>query len=73
MILSRMRRWGDLFEKEVLTAPKPVAPPAAPTETVAPATDTDLAPTETTKTTATTETAPTETTETTPSPPTTTT
>ena len=48
MILSRMRRWGYLFEKEVLTAPKPAA--AAP-----PATDTDLAP-EWTDTAATTET-----------------
>ncbi len=56
MILSRMRRWGYLFEKEVLTAPKPSAPP--PTETTAPpAVDTDLAPTTTTETTSTTETS----------------
>jgi monofunctional biosynthetic peptidoglycan transglycosylase len=51
MILSRMRRWGYLFEKEVLTEKKPAAaePPAtettATTETVTPpATDTDLTP-----------------------------
>jgi monofunctional biosynthetic peptidoglycan transglycosylase len=51
MILSRMKRWGYLFEKEVLTEKKPAA--EAPTETSAttatdtaapPATDTDLAP-----------------------------
>jgi monofunctional glycosyltransferase len=43
MILSRMRRWGYQFEREVLTERKP----AARTETTAPAppaTDTDLAP-----------------------------
>jgi monofunctional biosynthetic peptidoglycan transglycosylase len=73
MILSRMRRWGYLFEKEVLTAPKPEAPPPTPTQTTAPATDTDLAPSETTETTGTTETTPSATTETTPPPPTTTT
>jgi monofunctional glycosyltransferase len=63
MILSRMRRWGYLAEREVLTAPKPEAPPASTTQTVAPATDTDLAPptndtaaTDTTETTATTST-----------------
>ena len=53
MILSRMRRWGYLFEKEVLTEKKPPAeaapPPAATTtETAAPpateTTDTDLTP-----------------------------
>jgi len=69
MILSRMRRWGYLFEREVLTEKKP--------EATAPATDTALdqtpptdtatpeptATTETTETTGTTET--TETTETT--------
>lgn len=51
MILSRMRRWGYLFEKEVLTEKKP--PAEAPTTTTAtgttetaapPATDTDLTP-----------------------------
>ena len=67
MILSRMRRWGYLFEKEVLTAPKPAAPPPADTAPpVAPDTDlsapppaseTTTAPTSTTETTAT-ETAP---------------
>ena len=50
MILSRMRRWGYLFEKEVLTEKKPVAAPEpAPatdttTTTAPPATDTDLTP-----------------------------
>ncbi|HKO54647.1 MAG TPA: monofunctional biosynthetic peptidoglycan transglycosylase [Thermoanaerobaculia bacterium] len=58
MILSRMRRWGYLFEKEVLTEKKPAAeaPTAttATTETAAPpVTDTDLTPP-----TATEETAP---------------
>jgi monofunctional biosynthetic peptidoglycan transglycosylase len=63
MILSRMRRWGHLVEKEVLTAPKPEAQslPIPPTDTVpAPSetTDTDLPPeTETTDTTDTTQTA----------------
>ena len=55
MILARMRRWGYLFEKEVLAEKKPEATPVAPTET----TDTDLGPapvTETTATTGTTET-----------------
>lgn len=43
MILSRMRRWGYLVEREVLTEKK--KPEAAPTETAAPApTDTDLTP-----------------------------
>jgi monofunctional biosynthetic peptidoglycan transglycosylase len=37
MILSRMRRWGYLFEKEVLTEKKPPAAAPAP-----PPTDTDL-------------------------------
>src|SRR3954447_18749552 len=53
MILSRMRRWGYLFEKEVLTEKKPEAP--APTTDTAleqtPATDTatpEVPPTETT-------------------------
>ena len=65
MILSRMKRWGYAFEREVLTEKKP-KPPAA-TETApppAPATDTDLAPdqqeseTEPPPTPTTTETAP---------------
>ena len=30
MILSRMRRWGYVMEKEVLTAPKPAEAPPAP-------------------------------------------
>lgn len=33
MILSRMRRWGAVFEKEVLTQKKPAAAPAVPEET----------------------------------------
>lgn len=47
MILSRMRRWGYVFEREVLTEKKP-EPPAPVTETVTEtaATDTDLAPPE---------------------------
>jgi monofunctional biosynthetic peptidoglycan transglycosylase len=52
MILSRMRRWGYLFEKEVLTEKKPPAEappaPATTTETAPPTetatTDTDLTP-----------------------------
>jgi monofunctional biosynthetic peptidoglycan transglycosylase len=63
MILSRMRRWGYLFEREVLTAPKPDVPKTDTTNT-APVTDTDLPPTET-DTSATIESTPTETTETT--------
>ena len=49
MILSRMKRWGYLLEREVLTEKKP-EPAAAPSETSAttatelPVTDTDLAP-----------------------------
>ncbi len=43
-ILSRMRRWGYLAEREVLSAPKPQATPPPAAETAAPATDTDLAP-----------------------------
>jgi monofunctional biosynthetic peptidoglycan transglycosylase len=43
MILSRMRRWGYLFEREVLTEKKPEAPKTETTET-APVTDTDLSP-----------------------------
>jgi monofunctional biosynthetic peptidoglycan transglycosylase len=33
MILSRMRRWGYLFEKEVLTAKPPSPAPTTPTQT----------------------------------------
>jgi monofunctional biosynthetic peptidoglycan transglycosylase len=57
MILSRMKRWGDLFEREVLAEKKPVAE-TTPAETVTsstdetatdatPVTDTDLSPPET--------------------------
>ena len=71
MILSRMRRWGYAFEREVLTEKRrETAPPPAATETTettatvdtAPATDTDLEPpTDTaTETTETTETSTTE-------------
>jgi len=65
MILSRMRRWGYAFEREVLAEKKPAAAPVTPTDTTAttapvdtaPPTDTDLAPpTEITETTETTET-----------------
>ena len=46
MILSRMRRWGYLFEREVLTEkkPEPAATGTTATATAPPATDTDLAP-----------------------------
>ncbi len=64
MILSRMRRWGYIYEKEILTAPKPEAP-KPPTDTTTPPTDTDLEPPSTTDTAATTQTS----TETTPPPP----
>jgi monofunctional biosynthetic peptidoglycan transglycosylase len=43
MILSRMRRWGDLFEEEVLTEKKPQAAPApapVPAESTATTTET---------------------------------
>ncbi|MBV9493343.1 MAG: monofunctional biosynthetic peptidoglycan transglycosylase [Acidobacteria bacterium] len=70
MILSRMRRWGYLFEKEVLTEKKPAAEsPTTITDTTAttttapeppPATDTDLTPPTATETS--TEAPPTETT-----------
>jgi monofunctional biosynthetic peptidoglycan transglycosylase len=82
MVLSRMRRWGYLFEKEVLTEKKP--PAAAPvTETTAtvdtalqqvPATDsaTPEPPTDTTSTSVPTETSPEPPTETAPPPETTT-
>jgi monofunctional biosynthetic peptidoglycan transglycosylase len=46
MILSRMKRWGYLFEKEVLTEKKPEATPVAPQPT-----DTDLTPPPATDTT----------------------
>ena len=73
MILSRMKRWGYAFEREVLTEKKPEAVPKTETtettetmatvDTAAP-TDTDLAPpTETTDTTETTETTETTATE----------
>jgi monofunctional biosynthetic peptidoglycan transglycosylase len=52
MILSRMKRWGYIFEREVLTEKKPEAEtttaPATDTATTQPVTDTDLAPAETT-------------------------
>ncbi len=64
MVLSRMRRWGYIYEKEVLTAPKPEAP-KPPTDTTTPPTDTDLEPPSTTDTAATTQTS----TETAPPPP----
>lgn len=62
MIVSRLKRWGYLFEREVLTEKKPAAEPAPATDTAAtettatdtalttdtaPVTDTDLAPPET--------------------------
>lgn len=49
MILSRMRRWGYLLEREVLTEKKPEAAKTEPTDTAAttPVTDTDLPPPET--------------------------
>lgn len=53
MILSRMKRWGYLFEREVLTEKKPPAPPAVDT-----AIDQPLPPDAGTGTTAGTETAP---------------
>lgn len=52
MILSRMRRWGYLFERQVLAEKKPepetTTAPALDTATTAPITDTDLPPQETT-------------------------
>jgi monofunctional biosynthetic peptidoglycan transglycosylase len=52
MILSRMRRWGYLFERQVLAEKKPepetATAPAIDTATTAPVTDTDLPPQETT-------------------------
>jgi len=49
MILSRMRRWGYLLEREVLTEKKPEAAKTETTDTAAtaPVTDTDLPPPET--------------------------
>lgn len=56
MIVSRMRRWGYLVEKEVLAPPKPDAQSkTTPPEPAPPTTDTDLAPPTETDTTATTE------------------
>jgi monofunctional biosynthetic peptidoglycan transglycosylase len=43
MVLSRMRRWGYLFEEEVLTEKKPPAPVAPVTETSATTETTDTA------------------------------
>src|SRR6185503_13437978 len=61
MVLSRMRRWGYLFEKEVLTEKKP-APAAPATETTATTETTDTALQQTPPTdTATPEVPPTET------------
>src|SRR5437867_8442699 len=58
MVLARMRRWGYLFEEEVLTEKKPAAAPAPelkqapPTDTATPE-PTETTATETTETTAT--------------------
>jgi monofunctional glycosyltransferase len=61
MILSRMRRWGYVFEREVLSEKKPAAETTTTTATetseTAPVTDTDMPPPET----ETTDTAPPET------------
>lgn len=61
MILSRMRRWGYVFEREVLAEKKPAAETTATaidTAATTPVTDTDLPPeSETTDTTDTTDTA----------------
>lgn len=66
MVLSRMKRWGYLFEKEVLTEKKPSAPVTETTANVdtalqqTPPTDTATPepPTETTSTSTSTDTAP---------------
>jgi monofunctional glycosyltransferase len=59
MILSRMKRWGYLLEREVLTEKKPEPEPETTTTTVATeTTDTDLALEETATDTTVTETAP---------------
>jgi hypothetical protein len=67
MIVSRMKRWGYLLEREVLTEKKPEpqtsTAPSTDTAGTAAVTDTDLPPPETetipeTDTTATTETQP---------------
>lgn len=42
MVLSRMRRWGYLFEKEVLTEKKPLPAPATETTATTETTDTAL-------------------------------
>ncbi|MEA2463375.1 MAG: monofunctional glycosyltransferase [Acidobacteriota bacterium] len=51
MILSRMKRWGYVFEREVLTEKKPAAEATQTTQTetteTAPVTDTDMPPAET--------------------------
>ena len=64
MILSRMRRWGYLFERQVLAEKKPqpetTTTPAIDTAATAPVTDTDLPAQETTDT-ATTDTVATDT------------
>ena len=65
MILSRMRRWGYLFERQVLTEKKPgpeTTVTAIDTAVTAPVTDTDMPPAET-ETTATEEAPPETTTE----------
>ena len=67
MILSRMKRWGYLLEREVLTEKKPEPETTTTTETTettqtsdtAPVTDTDLTPQETDTATETTATDPT--------------
>ena len=49
MILSRMKRWGYVFEREVLTEKKPAAeaePAQTETSDTAPVTDTDMPPPE---------------------------
>jgi hypothetical protein len=43
MVLSRMRRWGYLFEKEVLTEKKPEAPPTDTTAMTATSATVDTA------------------------------
>jgi monofunctional biosynthetic peptidoglycan transglycosylase len=69
MILSRMKRWGYLFEREVLTEKKP-EPDKAPATTETTATDPDLGPaTESGEIPETDDPETTETTETTSSPP----
>ncbi|HJQ40780.1 MAG TPA: transglycosylase domain-containing protein, partial [Thermoanaerobaculia bacterium] len=61
MILSRMRRWGYLFERQVLAEKKPepeaTTTTALDTASTTPVTDTDLPPQETTTDTTATDTA----------------